>query len=638
MPTILADPDTKPDATPKKAGAALLLGALGIVYGDIGTSPIYTIRESFKAAGVGAATDPAAAEAAVLGVLSLVIWTVLIVVTFKYVVLVMRADNDGEGGIIALIASALGGMAVGRVQTGLLLLGVFGAALFYGDGMITPAISVLSAIEGLDVATPFFHPYILPITLVILIALFLVQSRGSDFIGRFFGPVMVVWFAVIGLAGVGPVISHPEVLLALDPSHGVRFVLHAPGRAFVTLGSVFLAVTGAEALYADMGHFTRDSIRKDWFILVLPALVLNYAGQSALVISDPSALDNPFFKLVPSWGLYPLVVLAGLATVIASQAVISGAFSLTQQAMQLGLLPRLDIRQTSEESAGQVYVPQVNWALMVAVIALVLAFRSSDNLAAAYGIAVTGTMVVTTVLLSVVMHRVWKWNLALTGLVTGALLVVDLTFFAANALKIPEGGWVPLMVAAAVFTLMTTWRRGRKLVMDLTGDANVNLVPFLRQAESGGYTRVPGTAVYLSSRKDQVPSALAENLRHNHVLHEHVVILTVISERQPRVAEDRRVSREEICAGAARIQLHFGYAEQPDLPATLREHFAVLRVDPDTASFFTGRELPVPAVQPALPRWREKLFAAMAGNAVSAARYFLIPSDRVIELGTQVEL
>ena len=373
------------------------------------------MRESFKAAGLGDAADPAAAQAAALGVLSMVIWTVLIIVTFKYVVLVMRADNDGEGGIIALISQALRGMADGRVHTGLLLLGVFGASLFYGDGIITPAISVLSAIEGLDVATPFFHPYIVPITLVILVLLFAVQSRGSDFIGRFFGPVMVTWFLVLGLAGLWAVLHRPGVLLAVDPRHALGFGLHAPGRAFVTLGSVFLAVTGAEALYADMGHFSRGSIRLDWFALVLPALVLNYAGQAALVMGDPTALDNPFFKLVPAWGLYPLVILSAAATVIASQAVISGAFSLTQQAMQLGACCRGWTAADLGGIGGQVYVPQVNWMLMVAVVGLVLSFRSSDALAAAYGIAVTGTMLVTTVLLAVVMRRVWRWNIGLVG-------------------------------------------------------------------------------------------------------------------------------------------------------------------------------------------------------------------------------
>ncbi len=635
--TIQTDQD---DHAPheRKAGAALLLGALGIVYGDIGTSPIYTLRESFKAAGIGEMTDPAVAQAAALGVLSMVIWTVLIIVTFKYVVLVMRADNDGEGGIIALISQALRGMANGQVHTGLLLLGVFGASLFYGDGIITPAISVLSAIEGLDVATPFFHPYIVPITLVILVLLFTVQSRGSDFIGRFFGPVMVTWFLVLGVAGLWAVVHRPGVLLAVDPRHAISFGLHAPGRAFITLGSVFLAVTGAEALYADMGHFSRGSIRLDWFALVLPALVLNYAGQAALVMGDPTALDNPFFKLVPGWGLYPLVILSAAATVIASQAVISGAFSLTQQAMQLGLLPRLDLRQTSEESAGQVYVPQVNWLLMIAVVGLVLSFRSSDALAAAYGIAVTGTMLVTTVLLAVVMRRVWHWNPVLVGVTAGFLMMVDLTFFIANALKIPQGGWLPLVVAAVIYTLMTTWRMGRKLVLDRTGDDNVDLVPFLQRATESGLARVLGTAIYLTSRRDQVPSALAENLKHNHVLHEHVVILTVVSARRPRVDEDRRALRDEICHGASRIQLTFGYAEQPDLPATLRAHRDTLGVDPDTASFFTGRELPIPAFEPAIPLWRERLFSAMTSNAVSAARYFLIPSERVIELGTQVEL
>ena len=371
---------------------------------------------------------------------------------------------------------------------------------------------------------------------------------------------------------------------------------------------------------------------------MLPALVLNYFGQAALVMGDPDGVGQPFLPAGAVLGLYPLVVLAAAATVIASQAVISGAFSLTQQAMQLGLLPRLDLRQTSEESAGQVYVPQVNWMLMAAVVGLVLAFRSSDALAAAYGIAVTGTMLVTTVLLAVVMRRVWKWNLALVGLVAGALLLVDLTFFAANALKIPEGGWVPLLVAAAIYTLMTTWRMGRRLVLDRTGDDNVGLVPFLRQAADGGLTRVPGTAIYLTSRRDQVPSALSENLKHNHVLHDNVVILTVVSARRPRVDEDKRAARDDICPGVWRIQLTFGYAEQPDLPATLRRHQDTLGVDPDKASFFTGRELPIPAFNPAIPIWREKLFATMTSNAVSAARYFLIPSERVVELGTQVEL
>ncbi len=610
---------------------ALLIGALGVVFGDIGTSPIYTLRESAKAAGA------LGTQAAVLGVLSLLIWAVLIVVTFKYVLLVMRADDQGEGGIAVLLSAALRGLAQTRGYGALLLLGVIGIALFFGNGMITPALSVLSAIEGLQVATPVFGPYVIPITLAILVALFVVQRRGSERLGTYFGPIMVAWFATLALAGAAQVVHRPSVLAAVDPRHALGFIAADPGRAFVTLGSVFLAVTGGEALYADMGHFGRRPIRVDWFAFVLPALVLNYAGQAALVLADPAAADNPFFKLVPGWGLIPLVVLSAAATVIASQAVISGTFSLTQQCIQLGLMPRLDIRQTSEEAQGQIYVPQANWMLMVAVIALVLAFRTSSNLAAAYGIAVTGTMLVTTVLLAVVMRREWGWNPALIALVAGPLLVVDLVFFTANVLKILQGGWVPVVVSAAVLAVMLTWRKGRRLVLERVGEENTALLPTLRKLAEGKLARVPGTAIYLTANAERVPSAMAENLKHNQVLHDQAVLLTVETARQPRVPEAARGARTELAPHLARVVLRFGFAEKPDVPCALRQH-PELGVDVARASFFTGRELPVPAFEPAIPRWQEQVFAFLTRNAVSASDYFVIPAERVVELGTRVEI
>ncbi|MBV9749002.1 MAG: potassium transporter Kup [Acetobacteraceae bacterium] len=609
----------------------LLLGALGVVFGDIGTSPIYTLRESFKAA--GAATDATTA----LGVLSLVVWTIMAIVTFKYVLLVMRADNDGEGGIVALLSTVLPSIQDDRVRYAFTAFAIFGAALFYGDGMITPAISVLSAVEGLQVSTPVFQPYVVPITVAILVLLFLVQSRGSERIGAYFGPVMLAWFAVIAAAGLVHVAQRPGVLAAADPLHAVRFCLAAPGRSFVTLGSVFLAVTGAEALYADMGHFGRGAIRVDWLCFVLPALLLNYAGQAALVLDDPGALDNPFFHLVPGWAVLPLVLLATAATVIASQAVISGAFSLTQQAVQLGLLPRLNVRQTSATTAGQVYVPQVNWLLMVGVVALVLAFRSSDALASAYGIAVTGTMVTTAVLLIIAMRNLWHWPLPIALVVGGAFLLLDCVFFAANALKIPEGGWVPLLIGVTVFALMETWRAGRKLVLDKQSDDTVPLETLARRVAAGEVQRTPGTGVYLTARSGMVPSALAEILKHVGVLHENVVMLTVKTERVPQVEPAERASREELAPGFARVTLRFGFAEQPDVPAALREHAATARV-PDEANYFTGRELPVPKLQPDMARWREVIFIFLTRNAVSAADYFAIPSEQVVEVGARVEI
>ena len=610
---------------------ALVIGALGVVYGDIGTSPIYTFRESLKAAGEAPGTN------VVLGLLSLIFWTLMIVVTIKYVVFVMRADNDGEGGIMALLGLARGAEPDPRLARFLLVAGIAGAALFYGDGMITPAISVLSAVEGLDVATTVFHPYIVPLTLVILVALFIVQSRGSAVIGAFFGPVMALWFTVIAVVGLIQIAHKPVVLLALDPSHALRFLAGHIGVALPVLGSVFLAVTGAEALYADMGHFGRKPIRFAWFAFVLPALVLNYFGQGALILSDPGSVDSPFYRLFPTWALYPAVILAAAATVIASQAVISGAFSLSQQAMQLSLLPRLDVRQTSTESIGQVYVPQINWLLMFAVIGLVLGFRSSDALASAYGIAVSGTMLVTTLLLGVVAHYLWRWSAVAIAAIMGVLALVDAMFFVSNSLKILDGGWFPLLVGAIAFTLMSTWRRGRELILQRISEDNVPIGRFLSE-RAPKLPRVSGTGIYLSSRRDKVPYALADNVRHNKVLHERAALLTVVTERIPTVSEDARMEVEDLGSGFSRVVLHFGFAERPDVPAALEAHHEQYAIDMADASFFVGRELPIPTMRPDLALWREQLFAFMTRNAVGASSYFNIPPKRVVELGVQVEL
>jgi KUP system potassium uptake protein len=610
---------------------ALIIGALGVVYGDIGTSPIYTLRECLKAAG-GAAPE------AVLGLLSLVFWSLLIVVTTKYVFLVMRADNAGEGGIMALLGLAAHSEPDQRRRTALLMLGLAGAALFYGDGMITPAISVLSAVEGLQVAAPALQAYVVPIAVVVLVGLFVVQSRGSERIGAFFGPIMAVWFVALAVVGFLQVLQMPGVLAALNPTYGFKFLSTHGWTGFLALGSVFLALTGAEALYADMGHFGCGPIRLDWFGLVLPALVLNYFGQGALVLAHPEMVDSPFFHLFPSWMLYPMTLLATAATVIASQAVISGAFSLSQQAMQLSLLPRLDVQQTSEQTIGQVYVPQMNWLLMVAVVGLVLAFRSSDALAAAYGIAVAGTMLVTTALLAVVARRVWGWGTPFTAAVIGFFLVVDLTFFAANIIKIPQGGWFPLLIGAIVFTLMSTWRRGRQIILERTSEDNLPLNQFITRLDPTTLPRVKGTAIYLAGRRETVPYALTDNLRHNKVLHERVILLTVVTERVPHVPEAERIVVEDLGKRICRVTVRFGFAEHPALPPVLASHADKLSIELEDTSFFLGRETPVPTTRPDLALWREKLFIFMTRNAVSASEYFQIPPKRVVELGTQVEL
>jgi KUP system potassium uptake protein len=626
----VAEPTNRTSSSPIRP--ALVVGALGVVYGDIGTSPIYTLRECLR----GSSNSPD--QATILGLLSLIFWSLLIVVTIKYVLLVMRADNDGEGGILALLGLAAHSEPNPKRKTAILMLGLTGAALFYGDGMITPAISVLSAVEGLEVATPELAPYVVPIAVIVLVGLFIVQSRGSARIGSLFGPVMAAWFLALAIAGLWHLAKTPSVLAALNPIYAASFLATHGWAGFISLGSVFLALTGAEALYADMGHFGRRAIRLDWFVLVLPALVLNYFGQGALVISRPEALESPFFHLFPDFILYPMTLLATAATVIASQAVISGAFSLSQQAMQLSLLPRLDVRQTSAETIGQVYVPQMNWLLMVAVIGLVLAFRSSGALAGAYGIAVAGTMLVSTMLIAVVAHRIWGWSVPLLAGVIGFFLIIDLTFFAANAMKIPQGGWFPLLIGAVAFTLMSTWRRGRQIILERASEENLPLDQFIETLDPSKMPRVKGTAVYLARHRTTVPYALTDNLRHNKVLHERVILLTVVTERVPRVSDEARFDIEDLGKCVSRVTLRFGFVERPAVPKALAAHRGALSIVLDDTSFFLGREMPVPTTRPHFALWREQLFVFMTRNAVRASDYFEIPPKRVIELGTQVEL
>lgn len=613
----------------------LALAALGVVFGDIGTSPIYAFRESFHPSyGIDVS------QANVLGVLSLIFWSLILVISIKYLVLVMRADNRGEGGIIALTALVLppGEEAKGRRWL-LVLAGLFGAALLYGDSMITPAISVLSAIEGLEVATPMFAPYVIPITVGILFALFVFQSRGTAGLGAVFGPVTLVWFTVLGVLGMAALIEAPGVLVALDPRHGATFFVRNGWNGFLVLGSVFLVVTGGEALYADMGHFGIRPIRLTWFAAVLPALLLNYFGQGALIIAEPEAVEHPFFMMAPDWALYPLVGLATAATVIASQAVISGAFSLTRQAVQLGYLPRLRVEHTSEKQIGQVYLPAINWALAISCIGLVLGFRTSSDLAAAYGVAVTTDMVFTTILFVVVARTRWRWGLWLVGALGAALLVVDLGFWGANLPKIPDGGWFPLVIAAGVFTLMTTWKRGRRILSERLAEFRVPVDRFLSDAEAQPHFRVPGTAVYLAPASEGTPLALVHNFAHNKVLHERIVILTLQTGETPYVDEVERIDVKKLADGFWRIVARVGFAEDPDVPRILRrcetdgEGFDVA-----TTSFFLDRETLRATPAPGMAIWREKLFVRMSRNALGATRYFNIPADQVIELGTQIEL
>jgi KUP system potassium uptake protein len=623
------------DHSPVKAGFwALTLGCIGVVYGDIGTSPLYAMRESVLAA-VG--PGKAVSEPVVLGILSLIIWALLLVVTAKYVLILLRADNNGEGGTLALMAlasRALGGSRGGGL---VILLGVISGALFYGDAIITPALSVLSAVEGLKVATPAFDEFVVPVTVVILIALFAVQSRGTAKVAALFGPITLVWFAVIALAGLWHIGQNLNVLFAFNPYYGVDFLLHHGIIAFYTLGAVFLVVTGAEALYADLGHFGRNPIRFAWLVVVLPALLINYLGQGALVLADPKAIENPFFLLYPHWALLPMVVLATAATVIASQAVITGAYSLTQQAIQLGLLPRLEIRHTSESLFGQIYMPKVNTLLLIGVLLLVALFRSSSALASAYGIAVTGTMVVTAMMAIVVIWRVWQWRLIWALALMLPFLLIDFTFLAANLLKIVEGGWMPLALGALVMALMYTWRRGSRLLFEKTRRQEIPLESLVTSLEKKPPARVSGTAVFLTSDPLSAPTALLHSLKHYKVLHEKNVILTIETADTPRVSEAERVRMEPVGETFSRVVLRFGFMETPNVPKAL----AIARklgwqFDIMSTSFFLSRRTLKPAPHSGMPRWQDRLFIGLTRVANDATDYFQIPTGRVVEVGTQV--
>jgi KUP system potassium uptake protein len=613
---------------------ALTLGSIGVVYGDIGTSPLYAMRESVLAA---AGPGNPVTEPIILGILSLIIWALLLVVTAKYVVILLRADNNGEGGTLALMA--LASRALGRSSAVVILLGIISGALFYGDAIITPALSVLSAVEGLKVVTPAFDAYVVPITVVILIALFAVQSRGTAAVAKFFGPITLVWFAALAAAGVLHIGQNPAVLYAFNPYYGFNFLLHHGIVGFFTLGAVFLVVTGSEALYADLGHFGRGPIRFAWLVVVLPALTINYLGQGALVLADPKAIENPFFLLYPSWALLPMVILATAATVIASQAVITGAYSLTRQAIQLGLLPRLEIRHTSESLAGQIYMPRVNLLLLLGVLLLVALFRSSSALASAYGIAVTGTMVVTALMAIIVIRKVWGWRLVAALALMLPFLFVDMIFLAANLLKVAEGGWMPLALGAVVMALMYTWRRGSRLLVLKTRKQETPLEFLVANLEKKPPQRVPGTAVFLTSDPAFAPTALLHSLKHYKVLHEKNVILTVETADAPRVDADERVRIEPLGETFSRVVLRFGFMEEPNVPRALaiaRKHG--WQFDIMSTSFFLSRRLLKPATRSGMPRWQDRLFIGLSRQANDATDYFQIPTGRVVEVGTQVTI
>ncbi|WP_457089214.1 potassium transporter Kup [Microvirga sp. P5_D2] len=614
----------------------LMLGAIGVVYGDIGTSPLYAMRETVAAATGGHHGTPVPlSRELIISILSLLIWALILTVSVKYVLILLRADNKGEGGSLTLVA--LTQLALGRRSLPVLMMGMAGAALFFGDAAITPAISVLSALEGLKLVAPSFESYVLPGALAILIALFAVQSRGTGKVAAFFGPLTLLWFITMAGLGLLHIADDWEVLLSFNPYYGVSFLVTHPGTAFAILGSVCLAVTGAEALYADLGHFGRRPIRVAWSTVVFPALALNYLGQGALVLSNPDALANPFFLLAPPWLLLPLVVLATLATIVASQAVITGAFSLTRQAIQLGLLPRLEVRFTSETHSGQIYLPRVNWLLLAAVVSLVMLFGSSSSLASAYGIAVFGTMVVTTLLACVVMSRSWGWGPVKTGLVMIPLLLIDLTFLSSNLVKLLDGGYVPLIIAGFFFVLMYTWVKGTRILFEKTRKIDVPLVELVQMLEKSPPHRVKGTAVFLTSDPDTAPAALLHNLKHNKVLHEKNVILTVRSEDIPRVEDEDRVAIEHVGDTFWRIRLSYGYMETPNIPRGL----AILRkqgfkVDIMATSFFLSRRSIRPASHSGMPLWQDKVFIGLAKSASDATDFFQIPTGRVVEVGTQV--
>jgi len=624
------------NATPQgKALFMLSLTAIGVVYGDIGTSPIYAIRESFHAS-YGLPSTPEN----VLGVLSLIFWSLILVISFKYLVLVLRADNNGEGGIIALTALVSPSSEnSSRRRWILVLTGLFGAALLYGDSMITPAISVLSAIEGLEVATPVFKPYVIPITIGILISLFAAQSRGTAGVGVVFGPITLTWFLTLATLGLIQIIQFPGVLAALNPLYSIQFFIRNGLAGFLVLGSVFLVVTGGEALYADIGHFGIFPIRLTWFCVVLPSLLLNYFGQGALIINHPETIEHPFFYMIPEWGLYPLVILATVATIVASQAVISGAFSLTRQAVQLGYFPRLKVEQTSKTQFGQIYMPAINWVLMFACIGLVIGFQTSSNLASAYGVAVTTDMVFTTILFAVVTHTRWNWNVWIIAVMLLGLLIIDLGFWGANLPKIPSGGWFPLLIAGLMFIIMTTWKSGRRILRKRLSQKIVPHEQFIQRIKDEQPKRIRGTAVFMDSNPKGTPPALLHNLKHNKVLHQRVVLLTLITREIPHVPDEDRIEIQPLGEHIFRINASIGFAEDPDVPALLAQcHIDGRGFDLQETTFFLGRETILATKKPGMALWREKLFAWMSRNAERAASYFRIPSDRVIEIGTQIEL
>ncbi|MBA2675731.1 potassium transporter Kup [Ramlibacter sp.] len=618
----------------KSSLAALTLGAFGVVYGDIGTSVLYAIKEVFGSGHVAFTPNN------VYGILSIFFWTLTVIVSLKYVSLVLRADNNGEGGLVAMLA--LASQAVKdkpALRSKLLLIGIFGTCLFYGDGVITPAISVLSAVEGMEVVSPKFKDFVIPLTLAILLALFMVQKRGTAGIGRFFGPITLVWFFTIAALGIPHIASHPEILAALSPHHALRFMWTQPGTSFVILGAVVLCVTGAEALYADLGHFGKKPIRIAWFSVVMPALTINYFGQGALLLSRPESVKNPFYMMAPDWAVVPLVVMATLATVIASQALITGAFSVTKQAIQLGYLPRLQIRHTSVRDTGQIYIPAVNWGLFVAIVMAVVLFRTSSSLAAAYGIAVTLDMLITTILTFFVIRYGWGYPLALCIAATGSFFVVDLAFFSSNLLKFTEGGWFPLAIGTAIFALMTTWKTGRELLREKVRSGSMELREFLDSVFAAPPTRVDGTAVFLVADVDTVPNALLHNLKHNKVLHEENVFVTVRAREVPFIPTDQRIQLTDLGNDCWQVVLSYGFKNDPDVPKALRGlREKGIELDPMATSYFLSREVVVPTLGGGMRPWREKLFAQMHHNASGAADFLRLPSNSVVELGSKIEI
>jgi KUP system potassium uptake protein len=618
----------------KSSSAALILAAIGVVYGDIGTSVLYAVKEVFGHGHVQFTVEN------VYGILSMFFWTLTVIVSLKYVVLVLRADNEGEGGLVAMLA--LASQAVvdkPRLRHVLLVVGIFGTSLFYGDGVITPAISVLSAVEGLEVVSPHFKHYVIPITLVVLFCLFAVQKHGTAGIGRFFGPITLAWFLVIALLGVSQILTHPSILKAVSPHFALRFMWDNPGTSFIILGATVLCVTGAEALYADLGHFGKRPIRVAWFSIVMPALTLNYFGQGALLLEDPAAVKNPFFMMAPEWALIPLVLLATAATVIASQALITGAFSVTRQVIQLGYLPRLNIEHTSVRAAGQIYIPFVNWGLFVAIVLAVVMFRSSSNLAAAYGIAVTTDMLITTVLTFFVIRYAWKYPLALCIAATGAFFVVDFLFFASNLLKLFEGGWFPLVIGGSVFMLMLTWKEGRRLMGQMQMAEAIDLRGFLDSVFVNPPARVDGTAVFMTAEPGVVPNALLHNLKHNKVMHEQNLFVTVRNHEVPWIPMDKRIEMEALGHHCWQVIVHYGFKNDVDLPRAL-EHTRLrgCQLEPMTTSYFLSRDVVIPTLSSGMAPWREKLFAQMHHSASGAAGFLGLPNNAVVELGSKIEI